>query len=108
MKLFFFLQKFIDWASQRCDDAKYINTGSTTQIQQFFFGEHKDGACVNFGIDKFFKIDKDIEEYELEAAELLNQNPFVNHNAAQLKVELKERGIFRLFFSSYFVFFYHF
>ena len=45
---------------------------------------------------------------ELEAAELLNQNPFVNHNAAQLKAELKEKGIFRLFFSSYFVFFFHF
>ena len=82
-----------------------MNTGSTTQIQQFFFGEHKDGTCVNFGIDKFFKIDKDIEEYELEAAELLNQNPFINHNAAQLKAELKEKGIFVSFLIFFLCFF---
>ena len=55
-------------------------------------------------MDKFFKIDKATEEYELEAAESLNENPYINHNASQLKAELREKGNLwniTLFFSSY-------
>ena len=39
-----------------------------------------------------FKIDKDEEEFAKEASDLLALNPYVNHNAAQLKEVLKQKG----------------
>ena len=39
-----------------------------------------------------FQIAKETEEFEEEQAKLLEENPYVNHNAAMLKAVLKEKG----------------
>ena len=39
-----------------------------------------------------FQIAKEAEEFEEEQAKLLEENPYVNHNAAMLKAVLKEKG----------------
>lgn len=39
-----------------------------------------------------FQIAKEAEEFEIEQAKLLEENPYVNHNAAMLKAILKEKG----------------
>lgn len=85
-------QTFIDWASLRCEDAKYINTASSAQIQQLFFGEQRQGSLLNANSSKVFQIAKEAEEFEEEQAKLLEENPYVNHNAAMLKAVLKEKG----------------
>lgn len=86
------IQTFIDWASLRCEDAKYINTASSAQIQQLFFGEQRQGTLLNGNSSKVFQIAKEAEEFEEEQAKLLEENPYVNHNAAMLKAVLKEKG----------------
>jgi hypothetical protein len=87
------VETFITWALNYCKDAEHINTASTKQMQQFFFGEMKDGKCVNIGEEKIFKIDKDEALILLENETLIAENPYAKHNSAELKAVLKERGL---------------
>lgn len=70
----------------------FINTASSAQIQQLFFGDQKQGSLTNGNSTKIFQITKEIEEFEQETAKLLESNPYINHNAAMLKSVLKEKG----------------
>jgi hypothetical protein len=85
------VKTFIDWASLNCADAPYINTASTTQIQQLFFGEYKNKALV--AEEKTFRIDKDETEYADEHQQVLSENPYASHKANDLKTLLKERKL---------------
>jgi hypothetical protein len=85
------LTMFIDWASLRCADAKYINTASTTQIQQLFFGEYDNKILINE--EKTFKIDKDEAEFAEENRAALAENPYANTTSEALGVLLKERKL---------------
>ena len=86
----------------------FINTASSAQIQQLFFGDQKQGSLTNGNSTKVFQIPKEIEEFEQETAKLLELNPYINHNAAMLKSVLKEKGKnlfygFTFFYLFYFV-----
>ena len=70
----------------------FINTASSAQIQQLFFGDQKQNSLTNGNSVKIFQIAKEIEEFEQETAKLLETNPYMNHNAAMLKSVLKEKG----------------
>mmetsp|Transcript_36196 Transcript_36196/g.34234 ORF Transcript_36196/g.34234 Transcript_36196/m.34234 type:complete len:946 (-) Transcript_36196:18-2855(-) len=88
------VETFITWALNHCKDAQHINTASTKQMQQFFFGDVKqDGKCENIGEEKIFKIDKDEALILLEQETLMAENPYAKHNAVELKKVLKERGL---------------
>ncbi|XVF03915.1 hypothetical protein REPUB_Repub05bG0034800 [Reevesia pubescens] len=59
--------RFRTWASRYCDDAKYMNVGSDTQLRQLFFGGILNSKDPNVSLpeEKTFKVpnvDKVIEE----------------------------------------------
>lgn len=82
---------FLTWASKYNDDAKYLNLGSTTQIQQLFFGYYEKGELVS--TEKVFKIDKLEEEFIEEEKKVLESNKYVKLNSEELKTLLKARSL---------------
>ena len=84
----------------------FINTASSAQIQQLFFGDQKQNSLTNGNSVKIFQITKEIEEFEQETAKLLEINPYMNHNAAMLKSVLKEKG--KIFFTDLLFYFFNF
>lgn len=89
---------FYSWASRYCDDAKYINVGSTIQIQQLLFGEYGKGDGKRdkpklINNVRVFKIEKSEDEIALERAEAVARNPYINCTATDLKKILKARQL---------------
>lgn len=82
---------FYQWASKYCKDAQYINTASTSQIQQLLFGGFVNRTLAEKV--KTFKIDKSPEEISAEEAKVLAINPFVNYTVSELKLLLKAKGL---------------
>ena len=43
---------FLEWAARYCKDIEYLNTASSAQMQQLFFGEYdketKEKVCMYF------------------------------------------------------------
>jgi len=86
-------EHFITWASRYCPDAKYINTASTNQIQQLFFGHYENKIKLADGDERLFKIDKEEAEFEAEKLEAVAANPYISLTAPEIKKILKERGL---------------
>jgi len=100
---------FLQWAAKHCPDAKYINTASSTQIQQLFFGHYESADSGSAGKGKgagkrasagrlvatsrVFRIDKAASEFESEAKEAALTNPYAAMTVADMKTHLKERGL---------------
>jgi hypothetical protein len=82
---------FLSWVSTHCTDAKYLNTASTAQMMQFFFGTYENKRLTED--TKVFKIEKSPEEYESEAKENLLRNKYLNSTVGDMKATLKQRGL---------------
>ena len=82
---------FMRWAAQYCPDAKYLNSGSSSQIGAFLFGHYENG--VQIAKERVFRIDKSPEEFAAEQVEAVAENPYVNFTAPDIKTVLKERGL---------------
>jgi len=92
---------FIDWAKLYCPDAEDINLASTTQMQQFFFGQWEGvgmkGARMRQGrlvaTERVFKVDKTENELAVETAEVAATNPYAGLTSVELKEMLRERSL---------------
>jgi len=82
---------FITWASKYNPDAKFINVGSTSQIQQLFFGYYENGQFIEK--DKVFKIDKSDDELQEDAKRVLEVNKYANLTTVDLKLLLKNQKL---------------
>jgi hypothetical protein len=71
------LNTFMIWVSKYCPEARYINTASTAQMQQLFFGHYENNIFI--AEERSFKIEKTDEEVEKENGELLLLNPYANN-----------------------------
>jgi len=88
-------QLFRQWASNyftNPDDVNYMNTASTAQIQQLFFGEYENQNRTATYEEKVFKIEKSEEEYKAQKDDMLLENPYAELTTPELKKILKERG----------------
>lgn len=83
---------FLSWAQNYCEDAKYINTASSAQIQQLLFGEYEGGNRIA-NDTRIFQIDKDEDDYIKEKEDTKSLNPYVELTTPDLKKMLKERGL---------------
>jgi len=87
---------FRKWASKyfaNPDDVNYMNTASTAQIQQLFFGEYENQVKTATYEEKVFKIEKSEEEYLSQKDDMLLENPYAELTTPELKKILKERGV---------------
>jgi hypothetical protein len=84
-------QVFMDWLSRYVKDAAYVNLGSTTQMQQLFFGHYKDKKLLDKS--RVFSTEKDAAVFESETALVEDQNMYAKWTAVQMKAELKDRGL---------------
>jgi len=85
------LETFMKWVEQHCPDARYINTASTIQMQQLFFGHFENKELISE--TRIFKIDKSAEEISAEEEQAKSSNPFAGKTAPELKAMLKEKGL---------------
>jgi hypothetical protein len=82
---------FLAWAAKHCPQAKYLNTASTAQMMQLFFGTYQDKKLAE--PTKSFKIEKEEQEYLAEQAEAVARNKYINSTVGEMKAELKLRGL---------------
>ena len=82
---------FLSWAEEYCKDARWINTASSTQIQQLLFGKYEKEKLVE--PVRVFEIDKEEEEYADEVKSLAAINPYAMLTSPELKNLLRERGM---------------
>ena len=88
-------KEFLEWASEYCDGAHYLNIASSQQLQQFFFGQYKvvDRKPVLDKRERVFKVEKTEEELAFETAEVASANPYAGKTIAELKDLLREREL---------------
>jgi len=89
-------QRFRSWLQTQCvvedpNDLDLINIGSTTQMQQLFFGHYEE--FEKLASDRVFKLEKSPEVVEKEKQDLLRSNPYAFMTSDQLKAELKSRQL---------------
>lgn len=84
-------KKFMDWAALYCADAKYMNSGSSSQVGAFLFGHYERGKLISK--ERVFRIDKSDVEIEQEAVQAITANPYVNMSTPEIKAIMKERGL---------------
>ena len=84
---------FVEWMSRYIKDAKYVNIGSTAQMQQLFFGHYKDRILLDKS--RLFTVEKDETQLEAETAAIEEQNKYATWKVADLREELKSRGLKR-------------
>lgn len=83
---------FNDWLAQRYGEtAKYINSGSSIQMQQLFFGQYKDQQLEQRS--RTFEIEKSEDEIEQESQQLLESNKYATFKVDELKALLRERKL---------------
>ena len=82
---------FTEWMSRYVKDWKYVNLGSTTQMQQLFFGHYKNKVLLDK--TRVFSIEKDAATLEAESAEVVGRNKYASWTAVQIKEEVKARGM---------------
>ena len=85
------LERFYQWAEKIMPDARMINTASTSQIQQFFFGQYEKGKLLSR--ERVFQSDKTVEEIVEETKLIKNENPYLEITTPELKIMLKERKL---------------
>ena len=85
------LERFYRWAEKIMPDARMINTASTSQIQQFFFGQYVKGKLVSR--ERMFQSDKTVDEIVEETKLIKNENPYLEITTPELKIMLKERRL---------------
>ena len=85
------LERFYQWAEKLIPNARMINTASTSQIQQLFFGQYEKGKLINE--KRIFQSDKTADEIEEETKLIRNENPYLEVSSQQLKIMLKERKL---------------
>lgn len=69
-------QLFLNWASNYCEDAQYINPSSSAQIQQLLFGNYIKKHLTKEHKMKTFQIERSLLEIEREKDVLLHINPY--------------------------------
>ena len=76
------LDMFNTWVQKHCPDAKYINTASTIQMQQLFFGHYENKDFISK--DRVFKIAKDQDEIDMEKSKAIEENPLAGKERKNL------------------------
>ena len=85
------LETFYQWAEKFVPSARMINTASTNQIQQFFFGQYEKGILINR--ERTFQSDKTEDEIAEETKLIKEENPYLEVTASDLRNMLKERKL---------------
>ena len=85
------LTTFMKWVAQYCPESQYINTASSVQMQQLFFGHYENEQLIS--AERSFKVEKTDKEIDRENEDLLLRNPYANHSTPEIKSILKERKL---------------
>ena len=70
------LETFYVWAEKYVPNARMINTASSSQIQQLFFGHYVGGVLMNK--ERVFQSDKTEDEIAEEVAVIKVENPYLD------------------------------